>query len=129
MHVNLFLETLAAEMDVTAVLDYIPMAKRWACYWEHPDNKTILVDPKWGKLEWRRTRAERSGNDGQMQRVKLSVCSGLVGPTVRQVVEEMMRRRDGWKVAEEGKRRQRREKEEAQKIAHIQEWEKMPITP
>jgi hypothetical protein len=120
---------LAAEMDVTAVLDYIPMAERWACYWEHPDDKTILVDPKRGKLEWCGTRAERPGNDGQMQRAKLFVCSGLVGPTVRQVVGEMMWRRDGWKAAEELKRRQKREKEEAEKIARIQEWEKTPITP
>jgi hypothetical protein len=41
----------------------------------------------------------------------------------------MMWRRDGWKAAEELKRRKRREKEEAEKIACIQEWEKTPITP
>jgi hypothetical protein len=113
---------LAAEMDVTAILDYIPMVERWGCYWKHPDGKTILVDPKRGELEWCRTRAERPGNDGQMQRGKLYICSGLVGPTVRQVVGEMMWRRDGWKAVEKLRRRMRKEKK---RMDRIQEWEKV----
>jgi hypothetical protein len=91
---------LAAKMDITAVLDYIPMAEQWGCHWEHPDDKTILVDPKQGHLEWCGTRAKHPGNNGQMQQVKLLVCSRLVRPTIRHVVGEMMWRRDGWKAAE-----------------------------
>jgi hypothetical protein len=118
---------LAAEMDVTAILDYIPMAERWGCHWA-PPNKAFLVDPKRGELEWVGSRAKRLKNAGQMQRTKLYVCNGLVGPTVRQVVGEMMWRRDGWKTEEEMRRQLEKEWKRAEKeMSRIEEWQRVGV--
>ncbi|KDN34165.1 hypothetical protein RSAG8_12742, partial [Rhizoctonia solani AG-8 WAC10335] len=72
----------AKTIDPTAILDYIPMTERWACFWA--GSKTLKC-PKRGYLRW--VGGEPPKGPYLMQKTKLFVCRGNVGPTVEQVVK------------------------------------------
>ncbi|KDN43744.1 hypothetical protein RSAG8_05934, partial [Rhizoctonia solani AG-8 WAC10335] len=68
-------------LDPTAILDYIPLRERWACYWL---GGRTLKYKKQGYLQW--VGSSPPNGEEEMQRTKFFVCQGNVGSTVEAVV-------------------------------------------
>ncbi|KDN38821.1 hypothetical protein RSAG8_09227, partial [Rhizoctonia solani AG-8 WAC10335] len=68
-------------LDPTAILDYIPMSERWACYWL---GRRTLKCKKQGYLQW--VGSSPPNGEEEMQRTKFFVCQGNVGMMVEAMV-------------------------------------------